>query len=285
MGGLRSSRSCSQYGLLESSSRPSSPLNNFPSGPAPSSTPAPAYDSTSVFSTERIEYRTLEVTCAVFANLVLSTPPQPNSTYIDGPTPVFYVKNNVFPQYGPSVTLTDKTRHGKPLGYAQLRWGRSDLFGLGPCSSLMTWQKLRRVSPATHSRFEFEFKFGSTGGGTRKFIWRRKFPNILNDQPDLALHEIVGWGIRGAWGRESPEVLASYTGMRFGRWKRNGKLQIKHGVAGGSGVRFQDRGDKEDEIWGEWETIVTLTAMAIVEAARRRSIRKTPDPKLSEARP
>jgi hypothetical protein len=73
--------------------------------------------------------------------------------------------------------------------------------------------------------------------------------------------------------------------MRFGRWKRNGKLQIKHGVAGGSGVRFQDRGDKEDEIWGEWETIVTLTAMAIVEAARRRSIRKTPDPKLSEARP
>ena len=133
----------------------------------------------------------------------------------------------------------------------------------------------------SHSRFEFEFNFGT---GKRRFIWRRTHPNIISDQPDLVLHEIIGWGVLGAWGSESTEILARYTGMRTHKWKRNGKLQIKRGVTEDDGGLYHDGAEKEDEEWGEWEKVVILTAMAIVEAARRRSILKTPDPKLSEAK-
>lgn len=274
--------------MVESNFRPSSPLNTTTSNTAASPTPVPAYFPSPVLTTDQIKYRSLDVTCASYANLLLSTIPQPHPTYVEAPSPVFYVKNNIYPKLGPSVTVSDKDRNGEVLGFVKLRWGRSDLFGLGPCASFITWQKLRRVSPATHSRFEFEFNFGINGGGRRKFIWRRKLPNIWSFQPDLVLHEIVGWGVRGAWGHESSEILASFTGMRSGPWKRNGKLKIKRGVTGDDAWRIYDRGEKEEESWAEWaewEKVVTLTAMAIVEAARKRSFNKAPDPKLAEGRP
>ena len=291
MGTRRSSNSRIKSEVLESINHPSSPSTsglptpgfNPPASAPPVSVP-PAYDPTTIFRPKQSDYRTLEVSCAVFANLVLSIPAQPHTSQIEAPlpTPVFYVKNNIYKQYGPSVTLTDKSINGVAVGFVELRWGRSDLFGLGRNSALVRWQDLRRVSSVTHSRFEFEFDFGT---GKRKFIWRRIHPNIIHNQPDLVLHEIIGWGVLGSWGSESREMLARYTGMRTGRWKRKGKLLIKRGVTGEYGGGYHDCVEKEEDEWGEWEKVVVLTAMAIVEAARRRSIVKTPDPKRSEASP
>lgn len=223
-------------------------------------------------------FRTFDVSYATYADLSLSTIQKPHPTYVEALVPVFYIKNNIYEKLGPSITVSKKDRNGEPLGYVRLRWGRSDLFGIGPSAYLMTWQKLRRVSPATHSRFEFEFNFGLAAGGRRKFIWRRKFPSLWSYQPDLVLHEIEGWGHRGSWGREGSEILASYSSIRFGPVRRNGKLRIKRGVAGDNPWMPCKHGEKEEEAWGEWELVVTLTAMAIVEAARRRSFHKAPDP-------
>jgi hypothetical protein len=273
-----------EFDLLESSSGPSSSSNTTPSSP-PTTETHTTYDGASTITIDKNEYRTLEVTCGIFANLVLSAVPSPFSESTLLPTPIFYVKNNIYKTYGPSVTLTDKTRDGDTLGFVQLRWARSDLFTIGPTLSLARWHRLMRISSLSHSRFDFEFNFGPTGGGRRKFIWRRKYPSIFHDQPDLELHEIVGWSVWGAWGYESFEVLANYRGMRSGRHNRPGMLKIKRGVVGGQEEGYQDCRDKGDEPWGEWEKVVVLTAMAILEAARRRSIRKAPDPKLSELSP
>lgn len=93
----------------------------------------------------------------------------------------------------------------------------------------------------------------------------------FNDQPNMVLHEIVGWGVRGSWGRESPELLAIYDGMQcIGlRTERKGKLRIKRGVIRGEKELFHDPEEKEEDQEGDWEKVVILTAMAIVETMRR----------------
>ena len=274
MGNLRSRRSGLLYATLDSTSRPSSPSNKTYFQPTSLSSktwiPSPAYESTPFIRSYRSDCRTLEVTHAQHANFLLSIPPEPYDNYPGHTTPVFHVRNNTSRKLGPSITLTDKSKDGNVLGIVKLRWGRSDLFGVGASESTLRWEKLQRISPATHSRYEFEYNFGPAGGGRRKFIWRRNKATILGHQPDLELREILGWGLYGAWGSEAREVLASYTGMRWGPWKRHGKLRIKRGAVGGDGVRFERFQQQGDEKWGEWETVVTLTAMAILEGARRR---------------
>lgn len=91
------------------------------------------------------------------------------------------------------------------------------------------------------------------------------------DQPNMVLHEIVGWGVRGSWGRESPELLAIYDGIQcIGlRTERKGKLRIKRGVIRGEVELFHGPEEKEEDSEGDWEKVVILTAMAIVETTRR----------------
>lgn len=267
MSGTLSRRFGPSYSLLGPTSSPSSAtvvesLDSLP-------TSAPTYDTNSILTTDGSEYRTLQVASAHSYDFLLSIPPRPNTTYSELGTPVFYVKIAYQPKDGMDVTLIEKNADGPILGFVTLRFNKSNLFGIGPSEATAIFEKLRRISPISHSRYEFQYDFGCGNGGRRKFIWRRRGPRFFLDQPGLELHEIIGWGARGAWGHESPEILATYRGMRWGQWKRNGRLRIKPRT---TGERPHEDGEKEGDRWGEWEQLVTLTAMGILEETRRRLI-------------
>jgi hypothetical protein len=266
MSGTLSRASGPPYTMLGSTSSPS----NVAVIESLESLPVPAYDTNSIFTTDGSDYRTLQVASALSYDFLLSIPPRPHATHSELGTPVFYVKILYEPEICMDVTLMEKNADGPVLGFVKLRFIKSNLFGLGESQERVVWEKLRRVSPISHSRYEFEYDFGPQAGGRRKFIWRRRGPRFFLDQPGLELHEILGWGARGAWGHESPEILATYRGMRWGRWKRNGRLQIKPRITGDGGRGPQEGGEKEGEKW--WEQLVTRTAMGLLEETRRRLI-------------
>lgn len=139
-----------------------------------------------------------------------------------------------------------------------LLWGKDNVFALGdPTSSLISprslaWENMRRTSKWTHATYEFEYVVEGRRG---RFVWQRTRQAIFSDQPDLELREKEA-GKGGGEGR----VLAAYKGCQGLISKKRGEFYIRRG--------------REGEVWGDWELVVLLTGLGIVEGARRRARRR-----------
>jgi hypothetical protein len=111
----------------------------------------------------------------------------------------------------------------------------------------MIWEKLQRVSNWVHANYEFQWEW--LDGERRKYEWRRTKLRIWDDQDDLELIES---------GRDAV-VLATYSCGNLFRWKKRGELNIR-----------KLKGESEADL-NRWEKVVVLTAMSLVELARRRA--------------
>lgn len=112
----------------------------------------------------------------------------------------------------------------------------------------MVWERLTKTSKWTHSIYEFEYK-------GRRYTWRRTKARPLGDQPDLELRE----NVESTSGRGSP-VLAVYKGCQGFFTKARGRFWVR---------KTAGREEREEKAWNDWEIMVLLTALGIIEIARR----------------
>lgn len=151
---------------------------------------------------------------------------------------------------------------------------RDNFVGLGDPDALgdgkegeAVWESLRKTSNWTHSTYEFEL--GGEKGEKRTYEWRRTRQGFFADQPDLELREVLterkgagkGHGEGNNRVEVRGEVLAVYKGLRG--WKKRGVLFLRKGIeVGEMGKKWEGK---------NWELMVLLTALGIIEAARRRA--------------
>lgn len=112
----------------------------------------------------------------------------------------------------------------------------------------LAWENLRRTSKWTHATYEFEYV---VEGMRRRFVWQRTRQPVFADQPDLEMRE-VGGDVSGGG-----KVLAVYKGCQGWVSKKRGEFYVRR--------------QEKEEVWGDWEIVVLLTGMGIVEGARRRA--------------
>jgi hypothetical protein len=158
---------------------------------------------------------------------------------------LFYVANSSFTPNTPHVTLyAGPDKSGPVLGVAYLNFIGGNTVGIGdPESNInsMVWESLSRTSKWTHSTYQFEYIFGEEG--RKSFIWKRLCPKVFDDQGDMELFE-----------DGKPDViLARYDSVGVFKWKKRGRMLILDGY-----------GD-------DWELMVLLTGLSLVELSRRRA--------------
>jgi len=206
-----------------------------------------------------------------FTNLLISPPPSTTTK----PTPLFYVSNSPFTPFKPSVTLySGNDKNGRVIGVVKLSCWRDNFVGLGDPDTLgdgkegeVVWERLRKTSNWTHSTYEFELE--DEKGERRTYEWKRLRQGFFADQPDMELREVLT-EIKGVGEGQSEErnrvesrgeVLAVYKGLRG--WKKRGVLFLRKGIEVGE---MEKKGEGKN-----WEMMVLLTALGIIEAARRRA--------------
>ena len=91
---------------------------------------------------------------------------------------------------------------------------------------------------------------------------------VFADQPDMELRERMRAEVQGDRAAVSDgEVLAVYIGCQgFGR--KRGRFYLRKG---GFGVGSSASAGKDGEAWGDWEVAALLTALGVIEGARRRA--------------
>ncbi|PSS28336.1 hypothetical protein M430DRAFT_32752 [Amorphotheca resinae ATCC 22711] len=233
---------------------------------ASASAPSPSVQTHDLLIAANAELLKLEITYGFFSNLYISLPPAAYAPVRARGSILYHVWNSSWRLGKPSVLISEKSKHGKPVASMILRWGRADLFSVGSTESEMRWESLHRTSVWTHSRFEFEWDFGKEAGGRRRFVWRRLLKDPWTDQPDLELRELFESGVPGMRGWMGKEVLALYSGMHWHRWRRRGGFVIRRVFA-----KLPDSRPLKLEDMGDWEVVILVTALGIVEAARRRA--------------
>lgn len=202
-----------------------------------------------------VDFRTLIVTNANPLDVALSLPSSPDQT-------LFYVKNGSLQKNTPSVTLSSGTKEGRILGTVKLGWGRDNTVGLGnpEKDQDIVWENLKRVSEWTHATYEFSFM---ENGDKKTYVWQRTKQRLYSDQPNMELKERLMGGMGDG------EVLAVYKGNQGLMWKSRGQFWIRKDMEKASK-------DAEQRVssgggWSDWELMVLLTGLGIIESSRRRS--------------
>jgi len=207
--------------------------------------PEPEYTKKALASSP--DFNCLTVENDRWINISISSPSNPSTT-------LFSVSNSQFTPSKPSVTIHSGGKTGPVLGVLNLLWSRDNVFTLGdPDSGLvnpksLNWENLRRTSKWTHATYEFSY---AVEGRRRNFVWQRTKRPVFADQPDLELREALEGGGEG-------KVLAAYKGCQGFASKKRGEFYVRRREEGG-------------EVWGDWEMVVLLTGLGIIEGARRRA--------------
>lgn len=181
----------------------------------------------------------------------------PASSAPDIINPATYtIINCTFTPSVPDLTMRLGPDRTSPIvGVARLPYWGANTFGIGDPesssegegASSVVWEKMQRTSKWVHATYEFEWEWSD--GERRKYEWRRTKLRVFDDQDDLELVER---------GRDAV-ALATYECGNLFRWKMRGDLKIR--------ILHEERQDERDR----WETVVALTAMSLVELARRRA--------------
>jgi len=224
-----------------------------PSSPGPA-TPERASDES---STARSEYggtdafnpkgsglsRTFDVWHS-HLNLRVSEGPESKALY--------YIVNSTFSPGTPDVTIhagNDKT--GPVIGAAKFSsmFSKSVSFGLGdpqgPAANDIVWESLSRSKGNLLSRAEWRFSV-TLKGQRRTYTWR----HTRDVGPEAIKYSMQNLQLVDD---ETREVMAVFANNGIKGWKKKGKLQ------------FADR----DGEGTEWEKVVLLTGLTLVEKLRR----------------
>ena len=174
--------------------------------------------------------------------------------------PLYFVENSTWTPHKPDVTLHSGTENTGPvLGVAKFAVSSDITVGLGDLNVNngldMIWEAVAKKSIIKHS--EYEWSMDLPGSCERRtFIWKRTHHFGLEDESSSATAALTNFKLLDAL---TGEIVANFARNGTSWRKRVGKFVIR-----------ADYGE-------EWELMVLLTALAIIEKVRR-VIRYTTDP-------
>ncbi len=231
-----------------------------PSSPQPPPTPRRGSDESSIARSEYEDVPTLtEKTGASTKVLEVYHTGSHINYRITSPdnSPLYYVNNSQFTPNTPDVTLhagSEKT--GPILGVC--KWGhmysKTVKVGLGDPNNMggnnMIWVNLDRTTSTSFKQSEFKFTMTPANSHERKtFVWKRSSKKEVGDD------EAYKWSFQNfrLLDESTGEKVAIFANNGLKSWKKKGKFRLWSGVYG-----------------DDWEKMVLLTGLSIIEKARRR---------------
>jgi hypothetical protein len=168
--------------------------------------------------------------------------------------PLYYVDNSFWTSKKPDVTLhagSDKT--GPILGVSKYTAFSSDVkVGVGDPNvdngSNMIWEDVIKKSKIKHNRYDWSMTLPGTYERCT-FIWKRTHHFGLENEHRTAKWALTNFKLIDG---QTGEIVANFANNGIKQWKKMGKVVIRA------------------EYGAQWELMVLLTALAIVEKARRR---------------
>ena len=170
--------------------------------------------------------------------------------------PLYFVNNSFWTRNTADVTLhAGSDRTGPILGVAKYTPFSSDMkVGLGDPNAAdisglyVTWEDVTKESKIKHS----SYKWSMTLPGTyerRSFTWKRTHHFGLENEGRTAKWAVTNFKLIDD---QTREIVANFANNGIKQWKKMGKFVVRA------------------EYGQEWELMVLLTVLAIIEKARRR---------------
>jgi hypothetical protein len=174
--------------------------------------------------------------------------------------PLYFIENSSWTPHKPDVSLHAGSEKTDPvLGVARFEASGDMKVGIGDINAndglAMIWEDVTKKSRIKHSQYEWSMNLPGRHE-RRTFVWKRTHHFGLEDEPNSA---------KSAW--TNLKLFDAQTGKVVANFARNGTSW------GGKVGKFVIRADYGEE----WELMMLLTALAIVEKVRR-VIRYTVDP-------
>ena len=171
---------------------------------------------------------------------------------------IYYVDNSAFTPGKPDVTLSmGSEKGGQVLGVC--RWSnmysKHLMVGIGdPASNNTTWEEMK-AETTIHPEFKWSVTLPS--GGRHTFAWQRIHgDDVKAESSDANSASNKNYKLFDCSDPQKA-AIAVFASNRYKSWKKLGKFIIK--------VDGHERG------WGEnWELMVLLSALGLVEKSRRR---------------
>lgn len=248
---------------LSPSPGPSSPIG--PSTPrrrhSESSVSGSEYDLSSVpeakiLPAKHKEYALIHASNHLDLKIFSPTVTDPSTFTEKTSKPLYFVDNSVFTHGTPDVALIDGVdKTGPIIASAKFSmFSKKTAIGLGSPNTPqdVVWEELKRVSKGT-SKYAWTMTIPDTNPKTRKtFVWTRTHDEqYVSKDPDVGTR--LGHRHLKLIDEATSEVVALYLDNGFKSWKKKGKFQIW-------------------QSWGsEWELMLLLTGLSVIEKARRRS--------------
>jgi hypothetical protein len=203
-------------------------------------------------------------------NLNISRKSQPDS-------PIYFVCNYVYTPGKPSVELyAGNSKLGPVVGVVRLGTSfQESVIGVGDPAlgggRNVLWETMKRERAWSCGAYAFSWELG---GMRKQYVWRADRSSFA-DRPSLELREARkgedGFGIQeeaGVMDRGNPRpVLATYSVEGSKCFGGQGTFSIKRSNANISPA--------DEEMANQWELIVLLTGLGIIEAARRAARRRS----------
>jgi hypothetical protein len=168
---------------------------------------------------------------------------------------LYYVDNSHFALETPDVTLyAGSEKGGEVLGVAKFStmFSKHISLGLGDPKHNggrdMSWFMMERASSAlAQNEFKFCIKIHPKDAHARTFAWKRSGKAVVGDGASYSLQNFKC--VDGGNG----DVVATFANNGVKSWKKKGKFRFVEGVYG-----------------AEWERLVLLSGLCLVERVRRR---------------
>jgi hypothetical protein len=169
--------------------------------------------------------------------------------------PLYYINNSTFTPKRPDVAIhagADDT--GPVLGVAQYPNFSSDMkVGVGDPSlnngANVTWEDIKKTSKIVHNRYDWSMTLPSTQE-RHSFIWKRTTHFGMEGEHVTAKWSYLNFKLVEAG--KGDVVLANFASNGLKKWRKMGKFVLRA------------------ELGEEWEFMILLTGLAIIEKARRR---------------
>ncbi len=168
--------------------------------------------------------------------------------------PMYFVDNSTFTPGKPDVAIhAGVDERAKVLGVAKYTTFSSDMkVGLGDPSANngvdVVWEDIKKTSKVIHNRYDWTMTMPGSQE-RRTFIWKRTTHFGLKDEHATAKWTNLNFKLIDT---QTGEVVANFAHNGIKKWKKMGKFVVRA------------------EFGEEWEFMVLLTGLAIIEKARRR---------------
>jgi hypothetical protein len=175
-------------------------------------------------------------------------------------TPIYYVDTSFWTPGKPDVTIRQGGGNiGTPVGVVNYIAFSSDMkVGVGDPTvnhgMEMVWEDLAKTSKIKHNTYQWsmvvdEGLAGESSGERRTFVWRRTHHYGLENEAKSAKWATVNFKLEDV---RTGDIVANFATTGMKQWNKMGKFVI------------------QQRYGPEWEFMVLLTGLGIIQKARRR---------------